>query len=67
VSDAGKPVVENSHYIPESGVITKVALEACAMPELSEVCLLGWCRLSGCSMDPAMSASIVNVFPNPIS
>jgi hypothetical protein len=67
VSDSEKPVVQNSRYILESGVMIKVVLEACAMPGLSEVCLLRRCRLSGCSMDPAMSASMVNVFPNPIS
>jgi hypothetical protein len=61
------PVVQKNHDILESGVIIKVVFEACTMLELSEVYVLRRRRLSEWSMDPAMSVSMVNVFPNPIS
>ena len=48
-------------------MIIKVVFEACTMLELSEVYVLRRRRLLVSSMDPAMSASMVNVFPSPIS
>lgn len=55
------------YHVLESGVITKVVLEPCLMLVLSENCFLRPAIFSERSMEPAISASMVKVFPNPIS
>lgn len=62
-----KGVELEEFYLLESGVITKLALEPYLMYEFSEKDVLLSVIFSERSTDPAISASIVKVFPKPIS